>query len=164
MVDLPDGRKLLVLFTRTPTGIGPPEWLANSEAIRAELTTGQAPQRSADRDADGDGMADLPFFSPVPYLVTFRDPRDPASIVQVDPLDLAATFGRGYRLRRVMLKPLAADPFSLGTGEQPVGLDPPSRVLAALPWLRSFRQAPITRPDGSTPFPDDLDRSSFIEP
>jgi len=36
-----------------------------------------------------------------PLLVTFRDVRDPKSVVRVDPGDLAATFGPGTRLRAI---------------------------------------------------------------
>lgn len=77
MVDLPDGRKLFVLFTRTPEGIGPLSWLGYSYAIKSELGDGQRPQHDKDRDLDGDGTSDLPTYSPISYLVTFRDLRDP---------------------------------------------------------------------------------------
>lgn len=36
-----------------------------------------------------------------PMLVTFRDPEDPCSVEEVDPDDLARTFGPGTRLRRI---------------------------------------------------------------
>jgi hypothetical protein len=36
-----------------------------------------------------------------PFLVRFADPRDPKSVVAVDPADLASHFGEGVTLRRV---------------------------------------------------------------
>ena len=39
-----------------------------------------------------------------PLLVTFTDIKDPASVVLVDPDDLAATFGPGVSLKRVTLE------------------------------------------------------------
>ena len=39
-----------------------------------------------------------------PLLVTFGDVSDPASVMRVDPADLAATFGAGYALREITLE------------------------------------------------------------
>lgn len=39
-----------------------------------------------------------------PTLVTFRDVNDPASVEKVDPDDLEATFGAGYRLNAINLE------------------------------------------------------------
>ena len=39
-----------------------------------------------------------------PLLVTFGDVSDPASVMRVDPADLAATFGAGYALREIALE------------------------------------------------------------
>lgn len=39
-----------------------------------------------------------------PMLVTFTDIADPASVVQVDPGDLAASFGEEVRLRRITVE------------------------------------------------------------
>lgn len=38
-----------------------------------------------------------------PLLVTFGDINEPASVTKVDPADLAATFGKGYRLNAVTI-------------------------------------------------------------
>lgn len=151
MVDLPNGRKLFVLFTRIPSETGPENWLGYSYAVKSELEHGQSPNKNPEKDLDGDGLADLPSYSPMPYLVTFRDLRDPATIKAVDPRDLAATFGPGYRLRRIALKPIDGQPFPQ-----------PTRILAALPWLNGFRTEPVDNPDGSTTFPNDIARYSFI--
>jgi hypothetical protein len=37
-----------------------------------------------------------------PMFVRFRDIRDPASVERVDPDDLKAAFGKGYRVRRII--------------------------------------------------------------
>lgn len=39
-----------------------------------------------------------------PLLVTFGDLSDPASVMRVDPADLAATFGAGFALREITLE------------------------------------------------------------
>ncbi len=39
-----------------------------------------------------------------PLLVTFGDLSDPASVMRVDPADLAATFGEGFALREITLE------------------------------------------------------------
>lgn len=38
----------------------------------------------------------------LPMLVTFRDVNDPSSVVKVNPDDLAASFGQGYRLKSII--------------------------------------------------------------
>jgi hypothetical protein len=42
--------------------------------------------------------------SSYPILVTFRDINDPTTVEEVDPADLAATFGPGYSLRRITVE------------------------------------------------------------
>jgi hypothetical protein len=44
-----------------------------------------------------------------PLLVTFRDIRDPKSVATVDPVSLAARFGRGYRLHRMTVQIVSDD-------------------------------------------------------
>ena len=156
VVDLPNGRSLFVLFTRTPDEQGPQNWLAHTAAIKEEVERNPPATRvtrsSASRDLDDDGLADLPMSSPIPYLVTFSDNRDPETITAVDPRDLAATFGKGYRLRRLELTPL--------NGQR---LQPAGRVQKLLPWVRSFRIEGIRANDGSMAFPNDIARYSFIQ-
>lgn len=57
-----------------------------------------------------------------PLLVTFDEINDPASVRRVNPGDLAATFGPGYRLNAI----------TLSITEEPVTAGP---VNALLPWL-----------------------------
>lgn len=51
--------------------------------------------------------------SAYPMLVTFADERDPASVTEVDPDDLAASFGAGVKLRRITVA-LTDDPVTTG--------------------------------------------------
>jgi hypothetical protein len=44
-----------------------------------------------------------------PQFVRFRDPRDPRSVEAVDPVDFAASFGPGTRLRRITIQHTDAD-------------------------------------------------------
>jgi len=48
-----------------------------------------------------------------PIMVRFRDVRDPASVEQVNPDDLAASFGPGVTLRRITVQ-LTDDPVTTG--------------------------------------------------
>ena len=46
----------------------------------------------------------------MPMLVTFLDPSDVASIVEVPPNDFQLIFGRGYELRRITATPTTDEP------------------------------------------------------
>lgn len=48
-----------------------------------------------------------------PTLVRFRDPRDPRSVEAVDPANLAASFGPGVRLKRIVVQ-VTDDPVTTG--------------------------------------------------
>ncbi|MFA5969201.1 MAG: hypothetical protein WC816_08170 [Sphingomonas sp.] len=52
-------------------------------------------------------------YSRYPMLVRFRDIHDPKSVELVDPDDLAATFGPGFKLRRIAVQ-LTRDPVTVG--------------------------------------------------
>lgn len=54
------------------------------------------------------GLRDAPF-TVLPELVRFRDINDPHTLVRVSPYDLAASFGPGVKLKRVILQ-LTDDP------------------------------------------------------
>lgn len=45
-----------------------------------------------------------PITDPLPMLVSFLDPTDPKSVEPVNPHDLAATFGPGYRLKSLTVR------------------------------------------------------------
>ncbi len=49
------------------------------------------------------GVGDVPL-PHAPLLVTFGDLSDPASVMRVDPANLAATFGAGFALREITLE------------------------------------------------------------
>ncbi|MCC6479158.1 MAG: hypothetical protein IT552_08115, partial [Sphingomonadaceae bacterium] len=55
--------------------------------------------------------------SAYPMLVTFKDLADPTSVEQVDPDDLAASFGRGYRLKSITVQVTDA-PVTVGIGDR----------------------------------------------
>ena len=60
----------------------------------------------------------------LPNLVRFRDEADPKSVETVDPLNLAATFGEGVRLERVIIE-ITDDPVTKG-------------IERRLPWLPNY--------------------------
>lgn len=70
------------------------------------------------------GSAALPRKS-WPMLVTFTDISDPTTVTRVDPDNLAATFGPGYRLRSVTLE-ITDEPVTNGEVEK------------VLPWLEAL--------------------------
>lgn len=55
--------------------------------------------------------------SAYPMLVTFTDLSDPTSVAEVDPDDLAATFGPGVRLKRITVQ-ITDDPVTTGIEER----------------------------------------------
>jgi hypothetical protein len=71
------------------------------------------------------GVRDVPL-AVLPKLVRFGDINDPHTLVQVSPYDLAASFGPGVTLKRVILQ-LTDDPIT-----------PPSETWPT--WLKVRRQ------------------------
>ena len=61
-----------------------------------------------------------------PLLVTFTDINNPTSVKEVNPADLAATFGQGYRLKDITLE-ITDEKVTEGIAE------------ATLPWLKNLR-------------------------
>lgn len=59
-----------------------------------------------------------------PLFVTFKDINDPASVVQVNPDDMQATFSSGVKLKRMVLE-MTADPVTHG------------KVESVLVWLNT---------------------------
>ena len=109
-VDLPDGQVMFVLL-RSPTNV---DWAASLPGFvppESDIPTQTFKERQAQEErqlawirADravhyvwgGDVAKDQSQY--LPYIVRFRDLHDPKSVEQVDPLDLAKSFGPGYRL------------------------------------------------------------------
>lgn len=83
--------------------------------------------------------------SAYPMLVTFGDLADPTSVAEVDPDDLAATFGEGVSLKRITVQ-MTDDPVTTGI-EQRLG------------WLGQIKSMGVKRSD----FPDDVPVGAFSE-
>lgn len=62
-----------------------------------------------------------------PLLVTFKDVRDPASVQKVNPLHLAASFGKGVTLKNITLE-ITDEPVKYGNAE------------GVLSWLKEFKK------------------------
>ncbi len=126
-VDMPDGRTLFALLRSESDN----EW---AETVMDRVSP---PSR---RGSDGPlfdgplqlkGEVDVPRTYPAyawleersayPMLVTFGDIDDPTSVEEVDPDDLAATFGEGVVLKRVTVE-LTNDPVTTGIEERLVWL------------------------------------------
>ncbi|MEM7778318.1 MAG: hypothetical protein AAF732_22280, partial [Pseudomonadota bacterium] len=71
------------------------------------------------------GRREVPFQS-YPLLVTFDDIKNPVTAREVDPNDLAATFGPGYALSSLTIE-ITDEPVTEG------------RVESVLAWLPSIR-------------------------
>ena len=122
-VDLPGGRTLFALMTPAEERFGSDgtidsvlrtldpaydnDWVESVARVRA----GEGTRRSGviaptvPNPYTGPSRPDQPaHFSNYPLLVTFRNLRDPASVVRVDPTDLATPFGQGTRLRRIWVE------------------------------------------------------------
>src|SRR6266702_5799571 len=92
---------------------------------------------------------DLPF-KYLPVLVRFRDVNDPTSVEQVDPFDLAKSFGQGVRLKQALVE-ITDDPLT-------------NAIEDRLLWLKQkaepkFRHRLIPKPPG----PRTLSEASTIQ-
>lgn len=75
-----------------------------------------------------------------PYFVRFKDISDPSSIEMVDPDNLAASFGPGYRLNSLTAT-FTDDPVS-------------STLQSRLPWLKKYPEPRLEKlPSGGTASP-----------
>lgn len=66
----------------------------------------------------------------LPAFVTFADVSDPATVAEVNPADLAATFGLGYSLKSVTLE-ITDEPVTNGA------------VGTVLAWLGEYPESPV---------------------
>jgi len=122
-VDLPGGRTLFALL-RSDNDI---EWSAHVMQGLAPKIQGEPWAKSFDnvllinKKVEVPRMwpanATLPEQSAYPMLVTFGDIADPMTIASVDPDDLAATFGKGVKLKRITAE-LTDDPVTTGMAER----------------------------------------------
>jgi hypothetical protein len=133
-VDLPKGETLFVLLS-SPIMV---DWAAGALA-----DTGIQGQDGSAKGADtlphpvprqrklaSDTIDNYPFF------VRFRDRRDPTTVEQVDPDNLAASFGEGTRLKALTVQ-MTAD--SVTTG-----------IVEKLPWISTHRGS-LVKFDSDTP-------------
>ena len=94
VVKLPNGRYLFALLD------GAASWVVND--LYDQGVEGGVPELSKAFKAMDAPLTLSPKYYPL--LVTFGDVSDPASVMRVDPADLAATFGAGYALREITLE------------------------------------------------------------
>ena len=135
-VDLPNGQTLFALL-RSESSV---EWAKG--AIENIIPRSDIPPREGndyprrfDLMLQRTGLYELPrqFPNPPPYidktdkptaypmLVTFKDIADPKTVERVDPDNLAATFGKGYALKRITMQ-LTDDPVTVGIEKRLVWL------------------------------------------
>jgi hypothetical protein len=87
-----------------------------------------------------------------PLLVTFDDINDPASVRRLDPGDLSASFGPGYRL----------DAITLSITDEPVTEGVVQKVLG---WLTAYPEQGLSPPTGRTtdiPFSRRVSHGDFL--
>jgi hypothetical protein len=102
-VDLPNGQTLFALLTGGDGDVDYASRIADRSGIwSANKSTSIGPVTEVWPTAPKtEGMA---FTSPIPMLVTFKDIRDPKSVIRVNPDDLAVTFGAGIKLRAITVQ------------------------------------------------------------
>jgi hypothetical protein len=88
-VDLPNGQTLFVLL-RSPASVDWAGWVSHD--VPKDGSAAPVPRK--------DNMGN----DNIPYFVRFKDIADPKSVEQVDPDDLAKSFGPGYRLKALTLQ------------------------------------------------------------
>lgn len=138
-VDLPGG---VTLFGLLKTGAMHGDMASLSMAALDPAFNNDVVE-SAERIATGQGIISPAIVkqSDYPMLVWFRDVKDPRSVLQVDPYDLVASFGAGYRLKSITVQ-LTNEPVSTGIDERmdTIGIKPnngldPSLGVTANPTL-----------------------------
>lgn len=104
-VDLPGGQTLFALLpdSSLTQAVLDPEWKNDWVDSAKRISSGDTPEGPI---AMTGGKQTDRFAKPVgyPMLVRFRDIADPKTVEEVDPANLAASFGAGVRLRRITLQ------------------------------------------------------------
>lgn len=88
-----------------------------------------------------------------PLLVTFDDINEPASVRRVDPSNLSASFGPGYRLNAVTLS-ITDEPVTEGVVQKVLG------------WLTTYPEQGLSPPTGRTsgiPFSRRVSHGDFLK-
>ncbi len=114
VVDLGGGRYLFTLTVRNGMEYLPFEALARRFGLSPGAYRELAPKIDRFR-----GEVALPRRL-YPLLVTFDDINDPKTVRRVDPDDLAATFGFGYRLKSITIE-ITDEPVTRGKVEKVLG-------------------------------------------
>jgi hypothetical protein len=124
-VDLPGGQTLFALMpnSRLTQSVLDPEWKNDWVESAMRITSGNTPKGPLPMTPGKPGPVGLE--TGYPMLVAFTDISDPASVMLVDPADLAASFGAGVRLKRITVQ-ITDDPVT-------------SRIVKRLEWLKSHR-------------------------
>jgi len=155
-VDLPGGKTLFALL-RSDNDI---DWASRVFALLAPKRK-QAFDDSLDDVLEVKGEQALPRMWPAvstisersayPTLVTFTDLAKPESVAEVDPDDLAATFGEGVKLKRITVE-LADDPVTTG-------------IENRLEWLPNYYDKMLDgqRLNNSQALANNLSQGSFAE-
>jgi len=133
-VDLPDGRTLYALLRSG----GDVEWAARvipflSPAAEDENPLDDLLLLEGKKELPRKWSAQGPFnnVSAYPMMVTFGDLTDPTSVTEVDPDDLAASFGAGVKLKRITVE-LTNDPVTTGIAERLGWLEEVGRARGSL--------------------------------
>lgn len=122
-VDLPGGTTLFVLLR----SLNEVDWAAYVFPKLAPQRKGEPFADQLDNVLEVTGVRVLPRMWPprlyvpespaYPLMVTFTDLADPTSVKLVNPDELAATFGKGMRLKRITVE-LTEDPVTVGIEER----------------------------------------------
>lgn len=112
-VDLPGGQTLFALMpdSRLTQSVLDPEWKNDWVESAMRITSGNTPKGPLPMTPGKPRPVGLE--TGYPMLVTFTDISDPASVKLVDPDDLAASFGPGVKLKRIIIE-ITSDPVSTG--------------------------------------------------
>lgn len=124
MVDLGNGRVLFALL-RMANGMSSDDHLAIMSMKAMDPAYANNKKDSAQRIASGSGIISPAEVAPqdYPLLLTFTDIKDPTSVARVDPANLAASFGPGVRLKRIVVE-VTDDDVTMGIEEQLPSPDP----------------------------------------
>ncbi len=122
VIDLGQG-KILFALLNSPKGddsyhmsLSLPSLLVNGKTT---IDVGKTRGEHFDEIRASKGAMSVPF-KQCPMLVTFDDLNDPKSVKQVEPANLAATFGAGYALKSVTLE-IVDEPVTAGEVEKVLG-------------------------------------------
>lgn len=115
VMKLPNGRYLFALLKGVPSA----SWL-----FFPKVPAREAGEQLEKTDGSNSRQLELPI-DQYPLLVTFGDMNDPSSVKKVEPHNLAAAFGPGYRLNSITMR-VTDEPLTEG------------KVMALLPWLNQY--------------------------